>query len=42
MDTPPNTGFSAAPLRFLANGGAVGDLLQSPLMDGSPLGAPSA
>ncbi|MGA3682671.1 PAS domain-containing protein [Pseudomonas graminis] len=41
MDTPPNTGFSAAPLRFLANGGAVGDLLQSPLMDGSPLGAPS-
>ncbi|MCF7541617.1 PAS domain-containing protein [Pseudomonas petrae] len=41
MDTPPNTGFSAAPLRFLANGGAVGDLLQSPLVDGSPLGAPS-
>ncbi|UZJ58636.1 PAS domain-containing protein [Pseudomonas sp. KU26590] len=40
MDTPPNTGFSAAPLRFLANGGAVGDLLQSPLIDGSPLGAP--
>lgn len=40
MDTPPNTGFSAAPLRFLANGGAVGDLLQSSLMDGSPLGAP--
>lgn len=39
MDTPPNTGFSAAPLRFLANSGAVGDLLQSPLMDGSPLGA---
>ncbi|TDV56770.1 PAS domain S-box-containing protein [Pseudomonas graminis] len=41
MDTPPNTGFSAAPLRFLANGGAVGDLLRSPLMQGSPLGAPS-
>lgn len=41
MDTPPNTGFSAAPLRFLANGGAVGDLLQSPLIDGSPLGSPS-
>ncbi len=41
MDSPPNTGFSAAPLRFLANGGAVGDLLQSPLMDGSPLGAPA-
>lgn len=40
MDTPPNTGFSAASLRFLANGGAVGDLLQSPLLDGSPLGAP--
>ena len=41
MDTPPDTGFSAAPLRFLANGGAVGDLLQSQLMDGSPLGGPS-
>jgi PAS domain S-box-containing protein len=41
MDTPPNTGFNAVPLRFLANGGAVGDLLQSPSMDGSPLGAPS-
>jgi PAS domain S-box-containing protein len=41
MDTPPNTGFSAAPLRFLANGGAVGDLLQSSLLDGSPLGLPS-
>ena len=40
MENPPNTGYSAAPLRFLANGGAVGDLLRSPLIESSPLGAP--
>lgn len=40
MENPPNTGYSAARLRFLANGGAVGDLLRSPLVEGLPLGAP--
>lgn len=40
MENPPNTGYSAAPLRFLANGGAVGDLLRSPLIESSPLGEP--
>jgi len=40
MEYPPTTALSAAPLRFLSNGGNVGALLQSGQMDGSPLGAP--